>query len=284
MNLKDQARIWIKTVVGNHLGRNIRTFKFVTYTGETSHNQLGGVSYLLPAEGKVVEQGEDFTLIKTGPSSFTIVVSKLLSEPVALEDKVAVSFYKLRRFDGTAADGSEDSSVDGCRTVMITGVETRFPANWEGRYLGINERFGASYTAIQNPYLRDMITQMEREKVDGGLRCTVNILVDAGATNLSFTDPVEEESVTTPPGMAVQIANSKFTGSVFVGYDRGADTYFIDLTAGEGGDSRRIDDVHFNELGERLIEAIDDREWLKAKVVITKKAPKKKAQPQPELV
>ena len=35
MNLKDQARIWIKTVVGNHLGRNIRTFKFVTYPGET---------------------------------------------------------------------------------------------------------------------------------------------------------------------------------------------------------------------------------------------------------
>ena len=165
MNLKDQARIWIKTVVGNHLGRNIRTFKFVTYTGETSHNQLGGVSSLLPAEGKVVEQGEDFTLIKTGPGSFTIVVSKLLSEPVTLEDKVAVSFYKLRRFDGTAADGSDDSSVDGIRTVMLTGAETRFPVTWEGRYLGINERFGASYTAIQNPYLRDMITQMEREKV-----------------------------------------------------------------------------------------------------------------------
>jgi len=167
---------------------------------------------------------------------------------------------------------------------MITGAETRFPATWEGRYLGINERFGASYTAIQNPYLRDMITQMEREKVDGGMRCTVNVLVDAGATNLTFTDPVEEESVTTPPGMTAQIANSKFTGSVFVGYDRGADTYFIDLTAGEGSEARRIDDVHFNELGERLIEAIDDREWLKAKVVITKKAPKKKAQTQPELV
>ena len=79
MNLKDHARIWIKTVVGNHLGRNIRNFKFVAYTGETSHNQLGSVSYLLPAEGKVVEQGEDFTLIKTGPGAFTIVVSKLLS-------------------------------------------------------------------------------------------------------------------------------------------------------------------------------------------------------------
>lgn len=284
MNLKDQARIWIKTVVGNHLGRNIRNFKFVAYTGETSHNQLGSVSYLLSAEGKVVEQGEDFTLIKTGPGAFTIVVSKLLSEPVGLEDKVAVTFYKQRRFDGTAADGSEDSSVDGIRTVMITGVETRFPATWEGRYLGINERFNASYTVIQNPYLRDMITQMEREKVDGGLRYIVNVLVDAGATNLMFTDPVQVESVATPPGMTVQVANSKFTGSVFVGYDRGADTYFIDLTPGEGGDTRRIDDVHFNELGERLIEAIDDREWLKAKVVITKKAPKKKAQPQPELV
>ena len=284
MNLKDQARNWIKTVVGSHLGRNIRTFKFVTYTGETSHNQLGGVSYLMPAEGKVVEQGEDFTLIKTGPGSFTIVVSKLLSEPVALEDKVTVNFYKLRRFDGTAADGTDDSSVDGCRTVMLTGVETRFPVTWEGRYLGINERYAASYTVIQNPYLRDMITQMERETVDGGLRHTVNVLVDAGATNLTFTDPVEEESATTPPGMSMQISSSKFTGKVFVGYDRGADTYFIDLAAGEGGETHRIDDVHFNELGERLIEAIDDREWLKAKVVITKKAPKKRAQPQPELV
>ena len=87
------------------------------------------------------------------------------------------------------------------------------------QHLGINERFGASYTAIQNPYLRDMITQMEREKVDGGMRCTVNVLVDAGATNLTFTDPVEEESVTTPPGMTAQIANSKFTGSVFVGVE-----------------------------------------------------------------
>ena len=193
MNLKDQARNWIKTVVGSHLGRNIRTFKFVTYTGETSHNQLGGVSYLMPAEGKVVEQGEDFTLIKTGPGSFTIVVSKLLSEPVALEDKVAVTFYKLRRFDGTAADGTDDSSVDGCRTMMLTGVETRFPVTWEGRYLGINERFIASYTVIQNPYLRDMITQMERETVDGGLRHTVNVLVDAGATNLIFTDPASRE-------------------------------------------------------------------------------------------
>lgn len=284
MTLKDQARKWIQTVVANHLGRNIRTFKFVAYTGETSHNQLGSVSYLMPAEGKVVEQGEDFTLIKTGPGSFTIVVSQLLSEPVALKDKVAVTFYKQRRFDGTAADGSDDSAVDGCRTVMLTGVETRFPATWEGRYLGINERHSASYTDIQNPYLRDMITQMEREKVDGGLRYIVNVLVDAGATNLTFTDPVQEESVAAPPGMAAQIANSKFTGSVFVGYDRGADTYFIDLTAGEGGDTHRIDDVHFNELGDRLIEAIDDREWLKAKVVITKKAPKKKAYPKPELV
>ncbi|MBT9464533.1 hypothetical protein [Hydrogenophaga sp.] len=48
MNVKDQARNWIKTVVGSHIGRNIRTSKFVTYTGETSHNQLGGVSYLMP--------------------------------------------------------------------------------------------------------------------------------------------------------------------------------------------------------------------------------------------
>lgn len=282
MSLKEKARDWIKTVVAPHIGKNIRSFKWSTYTGEMGHNQLGGVIFLQPAEGKVVEKDDEFTLIKTGPANFTVIVTGLLSDPVTVEDKVTVKFYQPRRFDGTAADGSEDPSTNGSRTIMLTGVKTLFPAKWEGRYLCINERHAATYTEIQNPYLRDMLEQMEAMPVDGGLRHAVNVLVDAGAQDLQFIDPSEADSVDTPPGLSMRIANGKFAGTLYLGYDRGADTYFLELTRADGSDKRRLDDIHFNELGPRLIEEIDDREWLKARVTITKKAPKKK--PQPELV
>ncbi|QHE89301.1 hypothetical protein [Hydrogenophaga sp. BPS33] len=281
MNLKEIARAWVKTVVGAHVGKNIRSYKFATYTGDTDHNALGGVSYLLPAEGRVVEQSEDFTLIKTGLADFCIVKTQLLSEPVAIGDKVNLQFYQLRRFDGTAADGSGDARQNGSRTIMLTGAQTYFPAKWEGRYLGINDRFASEYTAIHNPYLRDMLTQMEEMRVDGGLRRVINVLVDAGAKDLAFVDPQESKSVLVPPGITCTVNTEKFHGPIMLGYDRGLDTYFIELgVAGQEG-ARRIEDVHFNEMGNRLIDALDDRSWLKAKVNIIKKAPKKKPLQEP---
>lgn len=281
MNLKEIARDWVKTVVGAHVGKNIRSYKFTTYLGEVGHNALGGVSYLQPAEGKVVEQSEDFTLIKTGPATFCIVKTPLLSEPVAIGDKVNLKFYQLRRFDGTAADGSDDPSHSGSRTIMLTGVQTYFPVKWEGRYLGINERLAGAYTEIQNPYLRDMLTQMEELRVDGGLRRVVNVLIDAGAKDLAFVDPPEEQSAIVAPGITCTVDTEKFKGPVMIGYDRCSDTYFIGLgVTGQDGAGRR-EDVHFDELGDRLIDAIDDRAWLKAKVNIVKKAPQKKALPEP---
>lgn len=280
MNLKEQAATWLKSVISAHVGANIRRYKWSTYTGEISHNMLGGVNYLSPAEGKVVEQDEQFTLIKSGPSSFCVVATEHLSAPVAVGDKVEVKFYKLRRFDGTAADGSDDPSDRGSRTIMLTGAETFFPAKWQGRYLAINDRFSDAYTEIGNPYLRDMIEQMEKLRVDGGMRRVVNVLVDAGATNLNFIDPKESDSALIAPAITAEVKTAKFQGTVMLGYDRAADTYFIDLSAGPEQEPRRIEDVHFNEVGEHLIDAIDDRAWLKAKVTVLKKAPTKKATPE----
>lgn len=280
MNLKEQARQWIQSVVASHLGKNIRTFKWSTYTGEISHNSLGGVNYLSPADGKVVEQGDVFTLIKTGPSTFTIVKTDLLSQEVDVGDNVGITFYKLRRFDGSAADGTDDPSIGGARTFALTGAQTRFPVKWDDRYLGIDDRFEEQYAAIQNPYLRDLITQLEGLAVDGGLRRVANVLIDAGAKNLAFVDPLEEHSCQTPPAILVDVESGKFKGKVKISYDRASDTYNIDLVAANGEETKRLEDVHFNELGDHLIEAIDDRAWLKAKVTIKKKAPKKKAQPE----
>lgn len=136
MTLQETAREWVKSVAGNHVGANIRRYQWSTYLGELRHNMLGAVSYLQPTEGTVVDANDQFTLVKTSANRFCVVLNALLSEPVTIGSKIGLSFYNLRRFDGSLADGSEDPSSDGCRSFMLTGAETHFPVKWEERYLG----------------------------------------------------------------------------------------------------------------------------------------------------
>ena len=277
MSLKDIARDWVKSVIGNHVGSNIRRYEWTTYVGELRHNMLGAVAYLLPIEGTVVDANEQFTLVKVSANKFCVILTTLLSEPVAIGSKIAVKFYNLRRFDGSLADGSEDPSIDGCRTVMLTGSETLFPVKWEDRYLGVNEKFKDGYREIQNPYLRDLITQMEKIPVNGGMRRIVNVLVDAGAKDLDFVDPPEEKSADTPPAVVANVATKKFAGRVEIAYDRAADTYDIRLTPAAGGEAEDVSGIHFDELGDALQLAIDDESWMEAKVTVLKAARKPKA-------
>lgn len=262
---KDTAIAWVRSVVSQHVGKNIRRYTVATYTGAVQHNSLGGKSYLLPKEGKVVDQNECFTLVKTGVTEFVVVVTSLLNTPVTIGEKVKLDFYQLRRFDGTMADGSEDPAVGVSRTIMLTGAQTIFPVKWEGRYLGINEKFEASYRHIQNPYLQDLIRQMEGIPVNDDWRRAVNILVDSHCTELDFNDPLEEDSATSPPSIRCRVQTAKVTGALEIAYDRAADTYLIHLQP-DGGETQTFEDIHFDELGPKLIDLIDDLEWSKVKV------------------
>ena len=278
MSLKDSARDWVKSVVNKHLGSNIRQWQSTTYVGELRHNTYGGVAYLPPLQGTVVDESEQFTLVKLSPNKFCVILSALLSEPVAIGSKIGVKFYQLRRFDGSLADGGEDAPVDGCRSFTLTGTETLFPVQWEDRYLSINEKFKHTYREIQTPYLRDLITQMEKIPVNGGMRRIVNVLVDAGAKDLDFVDPPEENSAETPPAVLATVATQKFTGRVEIAYDRASDTYELRLAPADGGDAEAMTDIHFDELGDALQTAIDDETWMQAKVTVLKAARKPKAE------
>lgn len=277
MSLKQTAEIWLKSVVSNHVGKNIRRYSWATYLGEVRHNSLGGITYLLPREGKVVDINDQFTLVKTGATEFRVISNELLSQAVNVGDKIGLSFYKLKRFDGTAADGSEDPSDGGVRSIMLTGASTKFPVKWEDRYLGINERFADSYTVIQNPYLRDLIRQMENIPVNDGLRNVVNVLVDAGATDLAFNDPPEELSAESAPAIKVRVNTSKHVGLVEISYNRVPDTYTVKLTPDGEGQSLVLENLYFDMLGDALVDGIDDGQWKLAKVVMIKPAPKQRA-------
>ncbi len=277
MSLAKQAADWLKSIVGAHLPATARRYTWKTFVNEVTYSALGGPRFLSPSEGKVVDMTEEFVAVKEKGSTFVVIERKLLSQEVAIGDKIGLSFYKLKRFDGLNPDGSEDPSVGGIRSFMLTGGQTRFPATWEGRHvdrmaLGPN----VTPTEIRNPYLRDMITQLEQIPIPGTPRKLVNILTDANPSNLTFNDPAEEDSAIDAPAVRVDVASAKFTGRVEVRYDRASDTYTVLLTP-VIGDAMTLDWIHFDQLGEALLEGIDDGSWLTAKVTMIKAAPKKRA-------
>lgn len=269
----------LKSVVANHLGANVRHYKFRTWTGEVVHNSLGLQSHLLAHDGKVVDEVDGYTIVKQGREAvFTVIPATLLSEAVELGDSIHLDFYKLRRFDGKSADGGDDPAKNGVRSFMLGGANTRFPVSWEARDAGLHSTAfteGTVLTTIQNPFLRDMIHQMEEIPVDGGLRKVVNILVDAGARDLRFNDPTYEQGAVDPPSIACDVATDKFKGCVSIAYRQVPDVYEITLTP-QDGEAVTHGDVYFDEMGDHLIDLIDDRKWLQAKVTLLKAAPKKR--------
>lgn len=273
MSTKEIAKTWLRNRVHNFVGANIRQWKWTSYVGEIAHNTLGGIVELNPIEGKVVDIADGFVLLKVTANTFHVTSESLLTQPVDVGDKVKFEFYQRRRFDGLKADGSEDPAKDGFVSFMLTGTKTYFPATWEGRYIHNQERHPFEYTTINNPYLRDLIEQMEVMPVDGGRRCAINVLIDAGGKNLRFVDPSEDSAE--KPAIVCEISNTKTEGTATVQYDRASDTYEV-VFACPGYPDTLIQDIYFDGLGDVLKDLIDDGTWAQAKVTILKAAPKKK--------
>ena len=279
MNLKETALDWVRSVVGRHIASNVRRFNISTYLGIPNTNALGYTAYLGPQEGKVVEVGEQFTLFKLSATKFLAVLNSLLTEAASVGDKVRVEGYQLRRFDGSLADGSEDPVVNGCRTLVLGGASSLFPAKWPGRFLGINEKFADAYKEIINPYLQDMIKQLEELPIDGGRRRVINCLIDAGASAPVFVDPSVDKTGEVAPAIRVTVATRKFAGSVELFYSRADDMYSIRLHSDATGSETVLDDITFEVLGEALQDAIDDGAWQLARVTVVARPKASKAVP-----
>lgn len=263
-----------------HCAKGSRSYTYRTYAGARVYNALGGVNYLRPSEGVVVEQSQGWTAVKTGRSTFDLVASDLMGSPIKVGDKIALTFYQLRRFDRKLADGSEDPAINGCRSMMLTGVESRFPVCWDAdrdRSRYARDGFGAEPKQnIRNPYLQDMIEQIEMTKSSNPLRSVVNVLIDGYVDHLSFVDPPELESCnedrTKWPSICMQVKTNDAAPMLAIRYDRGMDTYAVDVNA-----TVQAEHVTFDELGGVLEEIIGDDDWIKAKITLLKAAPVKRA-------
>jgi len=109
-----------------------------------------------------------------------------------------------------------------------------------------------------------------------GFRRITHMLVDAGAHDFTWVDPKPSRIIETPPAISFSVSTSKFEGQVTILYDRGGDTYAVELSR-DGELVDRHDEVYFDMLGEVLERLIDDGHWRLIDVsVIDAKATKRR--------
>ena len=248
-------RAQMPTLVRGHVPSNARTFKFNIFDGQPKVSTLGFHIDPKPFEGKVIATTDEAIVVKTGRAEFAVLDRALVTEVPDEGAKVQVEPYARRRCDGLRADTPEE--------------ETAFTS--DGKPYTV-QRFvlGSAPTKLpipepRCPELQDLIQQMEQLPAPDGYRRITHLLVDAGARDFTWVDPLPEDIIATPPAISFTVATAKFQGHVTVLYERGLDLYAVELYR-DGELIERVDEVFFDSLGGTLERLIDDGNWQRIRV------------------
>ena len=243
-------RAQLPALVSGHVPRNARRFRYVVYDGQPRESALGFHVDPKPFEGKVIASNEDAVIVQTGRAEFAVLDRSLITAAPDIGAKVAVTPYIRRRFDGERADTPEVRTAynaDGTPYTVKTMILGTAPAK-----LPIPEP--------RCPELRDLIRQLEELPAPDGFRRITHMLVDAGARDFDWVDPLPADIIRTPPKIGFNVATAKFEGRVTILYDRGGDVYVVELKRGDET-VERIEPVYFDDLGQTLESLIDNGSW-----------------------
>src|SRR3546814_11197587 len=72
------------------------------------------------------------------------------------------------------------------------------------------------------------------------IRRSTHMLVDAGARDFTWVDPTPSKIIETPPAISFTVSTAKFEGRVTILYDRGGDTYVVELHRQNGESVEQI--------------------------------------------
>lgn len=199
---------------------------------------------------KVIATTDEAIVVKTGRAEFAVLDKALVTDVPDEGAKVQVEPYARRRFDGLRADTPEESTeftADGQPYTVKRLILGSAPAK-----LPIAEP--------QCPELQELVHQLEQLPAPDGFRRITHLLVDAGARDFTVVDPSPGNIIATPPAIGFTVASMKFQGRVTVLYERGLDTYAVELHR-DGELVERVDEVFFDSLGQVLERLIDDGSW-----------------------
>lgn len=247
----------LSDIVRLHVPRNAKGYKFGFIDNKPAHNMLGFAVDPKPFTGKIVAYEEGGMIIKEGRKNlFKIVDMSLVTQSPPVQTEVEVIPYARRGFDGlrtdTPKEGSRTTLSDG--SVMTSSIM----------------KLGGEDVLIPLPEpqcheLRELKRQLEMLLAPDGHRRIVHMLVDANAKEFSMCDPKPDDILKTPPTIYCTVDTQKFAGELSIIYDRGMDTYVIGLDGSCNGEEikERIENVYFDELGQRIFDLIDDGAWQK---------------------
>ncbi len=248
-------RAQMPTLVRGHVPSNVRSFKFNIFDGQPKVSTLGFHIDPKPFEGKVIATTDDAIVVKTGRAEFAVLDRALVTAVPDEGAKVQVEPYARRRFDGLRADTPEEETAftaDGKPYTVQRFVLGSAPAK-------------LPIPVPRCPELQELIQQMEQLPAPDGFRRITHLLVDAGARDFTWVDPLPKDIIATPPAIGVTVATAKFQGRVTVSYERGLDLYAVELHR-DGELVDRVDEVFFDSLGGTLERLIDDGNWRRIRV------------------
>lgn len=240
----------LPALVSGHPPRNVCRFKFSIHDGRPQKNALGYHVDPKPFEGKVVARTDDAIVVKNGRAEFAVLDRSLTTAAPDAGVKVLVTPYIRRRFDGERADTPE--------------VETAYSS--EGTpYTVKRMTLGPALAKLpipepQCPQLRHLIQQLENLPAPDGFRRITHMLVDAGAKDITWVDPLPANIISTPPEIRFTVSTGMFEGRVSILYDQGGDICVIELKRDEVT-VERMDQVSFGMLAQTLERLIDDGRW-----------------------
>jgi len=243
-------RAQMPALVRGHVPSNVRTFKFNIFDGQPKVSALGFYIDPKPFEGKVVATTDQAIVVKTGRNEFAVLARALVTEVPDEGSKVHVEPYARRRFDGLRADTPEERTEltsDGQPYKLATHDLGSAPAKLPVPELRCSE-------------LQQLVHQLEQLPAPDGFRHIAHLLVDAGARDFTWVDPLPKDIIATPPAIGFTVATAKFQGRVTVLYERSFDLYAVELHR-DGELIERVDEVFFDTLGETLERLIDDGNW-----------------------
>lgn len=248
-------RAQMPNLVRGHVPSKVRSFKFNIFDGQPKVSALGLQLDPKPFEGKVIARTDEAIVVKTGRAEFAVLDRALVTEVPDEGAKVQVEPYARRRFDGQRADTPEERTeltADGQPYTVQTFVLGAAPAK-----LPIPEP--------RCPELQELIQQMEQLPAPDGFRRITHMLVDAGARDFTWVDPLPRDIIETPPAIGFTVATAKFQGRVTVLYERGLDLFAVELHR-DGQLVKRVEAVFFDSLGETLEQLLDDGNWRRIRV------------------
>lgn len=249
-------RAQLPSLVSGHIPRNVRRFKYTIHDDRPMCSAMGFHVDPKPFEGRVVARNDEAVIVQTGRAEFAVLDRSLTTEAPEPGVKVLVTPYARRRFDGERADTPEvrteylDGTAYRVKTMTLGSASIKLPLP--------EPRCGK---------LRDLIRQLEELPAADGFRHITHMMVDAGAKDFTWVDPLPADIVRTPPAIGFAVATAKFAGRVNIHVDAAADHYVIETKRGDET-VERIEPVYFNMIGQTLERLIDDGRWRMIRVEI----------------